>query len=37
MENTSGEREFKTKIITLTNYYLNKKGATHKGHPDLNK
>jgi len=27
MENTSGEREFKTKIITLTNYYLNKKGA----------
>jgi hypothetical protein len=28
MENISGEREFKMKIITLTDYYLNKKGAT---------
>jgi hypothetical protein len=28
MENTSGEREFETKIIALTDYYLNKKGAT---------
>lgn len=29
MENISGERELKIKIITLTDYYLNKKGVTY--------
>jgi len=29
MENISGERELETKITTLTDYYLNKKGATY--------